>query len=175
VLSRVCAFLSEGRIHAFQDNELVKPKEQSHVITSDGLYEEIWLAPNQWRREVSLGYYHATEVASQRGRKFQAFPDCELSRVLMRQRRFSIQSDLDIAQRLVLSELRKSHHAKQDKPAEPVYSRIRHMLFDDSCKGSPLRKLHHPPRLLRRSRPENPESIANDPHAIQLVNTSAPI
>lgn len=69
--------------HAYPGNELLKPKEPSHMITGDGFYEETWIAPHQWRREVTLADYHATEVESQRGRKFQASSDYEPSRVLM--------------------------------------------------------------------------------------------
>ncbi len=69
--------------HAYPGNELLKPKEPSHMITGEGVYEETWLAPHQWRREVTLADYHATEVESQSGRRFQASSDYEPSRVLM--------------------------------------------------------------------------------------------
>ncbi len=66
--------------HAFPGIELVKnPK----IVTGDGVYEETWISPQQWRQEVTLGSYHAVEVQSGRVRKMQATSDYEPSRVLM--------------------------------------------------------------------------------------------
>ncbi|HEY1498655.1 MAG TPA: hypothetical protein VGF88_03700 [Acidobacteriaceae bacterium] len=56
---------------------------QSTIITGDGIYEETWLAPEKWRREVTLGTYHAVEARADGVRKFQATSDYEPSRVLM--------------------------------------------------------------------------------------------
>jgi hypothetical protein len=63
--------------------ELLPKNQKPEIITGDGTYEETWLAPHHWRREVTLGDYHAVEVESQKGRKMQASSDYEPSRVLM--------------------------------------------------------------------------------------------
>jgi hypothetical protein len=63
--------------------ELLPKNKKPQIITGDGTYEETWLAPHHWRREVTLGDYHAVEVESQKGRKMQASSDYEPSRVLM--------------------------------------------------------------------------------------------
>jgi hypothetical protein len=63
---------------------LVLDKERSsQIISGDGAYEETWVAPKRWRREVTLGSYHAIEVQSETARKLQASSDYEPSRVLM--------------------------------------------------------------------------------------------
>jgi hypothetical protein len=67
-------------IHAFPGLEL--KKKQPEILSGDGQYEETWLDPHQWRREVTLGSYHAIEVESAQGRKMQASADYEPSRVL---------------------------------------------------------------------------------------------
>ena len=53
------------------------------IITGDGTYEETWLSPEKWRREVNFGSYHAVEVRADGARKFQASEDYEPARVLM--------------------------------------------------------------------------------------------
>jgi len=58
-------------------------EESSQIISGDGTYEETWVAPKRWRREVTLGSYHAIEVQSETVRKMQASSDYEPSRVLM--------------------------------------------------------------------------------------------
>jgi hypothetical protein len=68
--------------HAFPGLVLDK-QESSQIISGDGTYEETWLAPKRWRREVTLGSYHAVEVQSATARKMQASSDYEPSRVLM--------------------------------------------------------------------------------------------
>lgn len=71
------------RFHAYPGDQMLGPKEKSDLITGDGTYEEIWLDPHQWRREITLASYHATEVEGHGVRKFQASSDYEPSRVLM--------------------------------------------------------------------------------------------
>jgi hypothetical protein len=68
--------------HAFPGIEMLGPKENAQIITGDGTYEESWVSPHQWRREVTLADYHAIEVESQNGRKMQASSDYIPSRVL---------------------------------------------------------------------------------------------
>jgi hypothetical protein len=63
--------------------ELLERKKKPHIITGDGVYEETWMGPHHWRREVTFGDYHAVEVESPRGRKMQYTFDYEPSRVLM--------------------------------------------------------------------------------------------
>lgn len=69
--------------HAFPGDEVLGPKEKPQILTGDGVYEETWLAPHHWRREVTFGSYHAVEVESDKGRKMQATSDYEPSRVLL--------------------------------------------------------------------------------------------
>ena len=76
-------FHMKVRFHAFPGIELLLGKEKSELITGDGIYDEVWLAPHEWRREVSLASYHAIEVDSNGVRKMQASSDHEPSRVLM--------------------------------------------------------------------------------------------
>lgn len=66
--------------HALPGIEMTKKPQ---IVIGDGVYEETWLAPRQWRREVTLGSYHAVEVQNDRTRKMQASSDYEPSRVLM--------------------------------------------------------------------------------------------
>jgi len=68
--------------HAFPGVEMLGPKEKPQIITGDGTYEESWVSPHQWRREVTLADYHAVEVESPQGRKMQASSDYVPSRVL---------------------------------------------------------------------------------------------
>lgn len=58
-------------------------KSKPSIITGDGTYEETWLAPHRWRREVTFPQYHAVEVEANGVRKYQADSDYEPSRVLM--------------------------------------------------------------------------------------------
>lgn len=69
--------------HAYPGEELLGPKEAPQVITGNGTYDELWLSPHKWRREVIFAGYHAVEVESENGRKMQASSDYEPSRVLM--------------------------------------------------------------------------------------------
>lgn len=69
--------------HADPGQQFLGFGEKSRMIVGDGTYEETWLAPHHWRREVTLGGYHATEVESREGRKMQSSSDYEPSRVLM--------------------------------------------------------------------------------------------
>ncbi|MGA2217524.1 MAG: hypothetical protein ABSG51_05525 [Terracidiphilus sp.] len=69
--------------HAFPGNELLRKKEQPQIIVGSGVYDEVWLAPHKWRREVTFTGYHAIEVESETGRKMQVSPEYEPSRVLM--------------------------------------------------------------------------------------------
>src|ERR1700736_6060917 len=50
--------------HAFPGEELLDSKEAPQMVTGDGTYEETWIAPHQWRREITLGSYRAVEVES---------------------------------------------------------------------------------------------------------------
>jgi hypothetical protein len=68
--------------HAWPGEDFVQPG-QSPILTGDGSYDEIWLSPEKWRREVTLGSYHAIEVWANGVRKFRASSDYEPSRVLM--------------------------------------------------------------------------------------------
>ena len=57
--------------------------QAKEIVTGEGTYDEVWLAPHRWRREVSLASYHAVEVQSGSDRWMQASSDYEPSRVLM--------------------------------------------------------------------------------------------
>jgi hypothetical protein len=76
------AFRMKVVFHALPGLVLDK-QPSSQIISGDGVYEETWVAPKRWRREVTLGSYHATEVQSETARKLQASSDYEPSRVLM--------------------------------------------------------------------------------------------
>ena len=69
--------------HAFPGKEFLNFKEKPEIVTGDGFYEETWLSPHEWRREVTLGGYHAIEEDSLGIRKMQASSDYEPIRVLM--------------------------------------------------------------------------------------------
>lgn len=76
------AFHMEVKFHAFPGIVFSK-KESDQVISGDGTYEETWIGPTKWRREVTFGSYHAVEAESEAGRKMQASTDYEPCRVLM--------------------------------------------------------------------------------------------
>lgn len=71
------------RFHAYAGEELLEPNERSQFILGDGVYEETWIEPHQWRREVTFADYHAVEVENNGVRKIQASSDYEPSRLLM--------------------------------------------------------------------------------------------
>lgn len=75
-------FHMKVKFHALPGIVLDK-EESSQIISGDGTYEETWVAPKRWRREVTLGSYHAIEVQSETARKMQASSDYEPSRILM--------------------------------------------------------------------------------------------
>jgi len=68
--------------HAFP-GIVLSQKQSEQIISGDGAYEETWVTPTRWRREVTFGGYHAIEAESEAGRKMQANSDYEPSRVLM--------------------------------------------------------------------------------------------
>lgn len=68
------------QFHAYPGIEVQKKTE---IVAGDGTYDEVWMSPRQWRREVTLNGYHAVEVQSERQRRMQATSDYEPSRVLM--------------------------------------------------------------------------------------------
>jgi hypothetical protein len=76
-------FHLQVKFHANAGEEFLAPGEKSQFITGDGSYDEIWLAPDTWRREVTFADYHAVEVQANGIRKMQASSDYEPSRVLM--------------------------------------------------------------------------------------------
>ena len=76
-------FRMKVKFQALPGNEFLSPKEKPQIIAGDGTYEETWIGPHQWRREITLASYHAVEVESSAGRKLQASSDYEPSRVLM--------------------------------------------------------------------------------------------
>lgn len=71
------------KFHAYPGDQMLGVKEKSDILTGDGVYDEIWLGLHQWRREITLGSYHAVEVEGNGVRKFQTSSDYEPSRVLM--------------------------------------------------------------------------------------------
>lgn len=75
-------FHLQVKFHANAGEEFLAPGEKSQFIIGDGSYDEIWLAPDTWRREVTLADYHAVEVQANGVRKMQASSDYEPSRVL---------------------------------------------------------------------------------------------
>lgn len=77
------AFHLTVKFHAYAGQEMLAPKEKSSFITGEGTYEEVWLEPHKWRREVTLADYHAVEVDANGVRKMHASSDYEPSRVIM--------------------------------------------------------------------------------------------
>lgn len=75
-------FHMKVKFHAFPGMDLLHGKEPG-IVSGDGVYEETWITPYKWRREVTLGNYHAVETHNDRTRKMQASSDYEPSRVLM--------------------------------------------------------------------------------------------
>jgi hypothetical protein len=86
----------------------------------------------------------------------------------------------DTTQRLTPGELRKGHDAKQVGATERAHtdialvrSMMRPKVFHGTnsipCANSVL------PTFMRHSRSSNPESIANEPHTIQIVDTHNPL
>jgi hypothetical protein len=71
------------RFHAYAGEELLAPGEKTQFIAGDGTYDETWLEPHHWRREVTLADYHAVEAESNGTRKMNSSSDYEPSRVLM--------------------------------------------------------------------------------------------
>lgn len=53
------------------------------TVKDSGVYEETWISPQRWHREVTFGSYHAVEVFADGVRKWQASSDYEPDRVLM--------------------------------------------------------------------------------------------
>lgn len=68
--------------HALPGTDFAAPR-QSPILTGLGTYDEIWLSPDRWRRQINFGPYHAVEVRADGVRKFQATSSYEPSRVLM--------------------------------------------------------------------------------------------
>ncbi|MGA2674546.1 MAG: hypothetical protein ABSE99_15105 [Terracidiphilus sp.] len=84
----VASFHMKVTFHAFPGIQLLDEKKSekeggSEILAGDGVYEETWASTTEWRREVTLGPYHAIEVQFGRVRKMQADSDYEPSRVLM--------------------------------------------------------------------------------------------
>jgi hypothetical protein len=68
--------------HAYSGYDFAKPG-QSTILTGDGTYEETWVAPEKWRRAVTLGSYHAVEIRADGKRTFEADSDYEPGRIMM--------------------------------------------------------------------------------------------
>jgi hypothetical protein len=119
--------------HAFPGIDFSKPGK-STMLTGDGIYEETWLSPEKWRREVTLGTYHAVEVRADGVRKFQATSDYEPSRVLMLLRALLI----PIPRMLVEPELQEIHlHLQLSHRTAGTLSYVR-IAFTQDLSGSGL-------------------------------------
>ncbi len=77
------SFHMKVSFHALPGIEYLGKGEEPKIITGDGIYEETWVAPHHWRREVTFANYHAIEVESDHGRKMRTSTDYEPSRVMM--------------------------------------------------------------------------------------------
>ena len=71
-------FRMKVTFHAFPGIDFSKPG-QSPIQSGDGVYEEVWLSPEKWRREITFGDYHAVEVRADGVRKMQSSSDYEPS------------------------------------------------------------------------------------------------
>lgn len=76
-------FHLRATFHAYPGDEVLDKSETHQICTGDGTYDETWMAPHRWRREVSLDQYRAVEIESDNGRKMSASSDYEPSRILM--------------------------------------------------------------------------------------------
>lgn len=72
-----------GRAAASRSQSPEPVRGHPFILAGDGTYEEDWAAPEEWRREVTFGSYHATEVRANGVRKFAASSDYEPSRLAM--------------------------------------------------------------------------------------------
>jgi hypothetical protein len=97
-------FHMKVKFHGYPGIDYAPPRI-TRVITGDGIYEETWISPIKWRREITFGTYHAVEVRADGVRKFQATSDYEPSRVLMLLRALLI----PIPRMLVEPELQEIH------------------------------------------------------------------
>lgn len=70
------------KFHAYPGLELLPPGK-GQILTGEGNYEETWLDAHEWRREVTLGPYHAVETEGNHVRKMQASSAYIPSRVVM--------------------------------------------------------------------------------------------
>lgn len=68
--------------HSFPGLDFEK-KGRSAVLAGDGTYDEVWLSPERWRREITLAGFHAEETRADGVRKYQASSSYEPARVLM--------------------------------------------------------------------------------------------
>lgn len=75
------AFHMKVSFHAYPGIDFAPPGK-SPIQTGGGTYQEWWLSPERWRREITFGAYHAVEVGADGVRRFQASSDYEPSRVL---------------------------------------------------------------------------------------------
>ena len=106
-------------------------------MTGDGTYQETWISPHDWRREVTLGSYHAVEVEADGVRRFQANSDYEPSRVSMLMRalldpipRFILEPEIGIQ--------RVQWKLKRLKAGTLPYVRLAHRGSDNSYFGFAL-------------------------------------
>jgi hypothetical protein len=86
------------------------------------------------------------------------------------------QTHLDVAQRLAPGKLREGHDAERVGTAKRAYSRIAVVPLDDARESLPRHKLHNLRKQclahIHASLPvTESESIANERHAIQIVDT----
>jgi hypothetical protein len=120
--------------HAYSGYDFAKPG-QSTILTGDGTYEETWLSPETWRREVTLGTYHAIEVRADGVRKFQANSDYEPSRVLMLLRTLYY----PVPRRTLEPELQEKHSRwKIEHLAAGALPYVRISLEEESSSSGPL-------------------------------------
>lgn len=82
-LPGAAAFQMTVKFHGYPGEEFLGVGQKPEIVTGEGVYKETWVAPHQWRREVTFGSYHAVEIESDKGRKMQASSDYEPSRDLM--------------------------------------------------------------------------------------------
>jgi len=61
------SFRMKVTFHAFPGVEFLNLKEKPQIVNGDGLYEETWLSPHEWRREVTLGGLSRNQRGLRRG------------------------------------------------------------------------------------------------------------
>lgn len=73
-LPGAAAFQMTVKFHGYPGEEFLGVGQRPEIVTGDGVYKETWVAPHQWRREITFAGYHAVEVESDKGARCRRRP-----------------------------------------------------------------------------------------------------